>query len=134
MGVVFLRRGLIPQCTLWSQNDRVYSNVQINKCASTVSWRRALSYRNQSIDLLPKLMNWLLYNKTLRHERLIRLLWLIMIKMEVETKWHRYDINRPRWGHGHRYSRYRKSLAMIMLTCIKKHLSNIWSWIHEKVN
>ena len=54
--------------------------------------------------------------------------------MEVETKWHRYDINRPRWGHGHRYSRYRKSLAMIMLTCIKKHLSNIWSWIHEKVN
>ena len=35
----------------------------------TLSWRRFLSYRNQSIDLLCKLMNWFLYDRYLRHER-----------------------------------------------------------------
>ena len=34
----------------------------------TVSWRRPLSYRNQSIDLLCKSMDWFLYNNSLRHE------------------------------------------------------------------
>ena len=35
----------------------------------TLSWRRPLSYRNQSIDLLCKSMNWFLYDNSLRHER-----------------------------------------------------------------
>ena len=35
----------------------------------TLSWRRPLSYRKQSIDLLPKSMDWFLYDKGLRHER-----------------------------------------------------------------
>ena len=35
----------------------------------TLSWRRPLSYRNQSIDLLRKLMDWFLYDNDLRHER-----------------------------------------------------------------
>ena len=34
----------------------------------TLSWRRPLSYRNQSTDLLHKSMDWFLYNG-LRHER-----------------------------------------------------------------
>ena len=34
----------------------------------TLSWRRSLSYRKQSIDLKSKPMNWFLYNG-LRHER-----------------------------------------------------------------
>ena len=38
----------------------------------TLSWRRPLSYRNQSIDLLRKLMNWFLYDNGLRHERVKR--------------------------------------------------------------
>ena len=29
----------------------------------------SLSYKNQSIDLLCKLMNWFLYDKDLRHKR-----------------------------------------------------------------
>ena len=36
----------------------------------TFSWRRSLSYRNQSIDLQSKSMDWFLYDKDLRHERL----------------------------------------------------------------
>ena len=36
---------------------------------STLSWRKPLSYRNQSIDLLCKSMDWFLYDNGLRHER-----------------------------------------------------------------
>ena len=35
----------------------------------TFSWRRPLSYRNQSIDLLRKSIDWFLYDIGLRHER-----------------------------------------------------------------
>ena len=35
----------------------------------TLSWRRSLSYRNQSIDLLCKSMDWFLYDNGPRHER-----------------------------------------------------------------
>ena len=35
----------------------------------TLSWRRPLPYRNQSIDLLRKSMDWFLYDNGLRHER-----------------------------------------------------------------
>ena len=34
-----------------------------------VSWRRSLSYRNQSIDLQSKSMDWFLRDRKLRHER-----------------------------------------------------------------
>ena len=40
--------------------------------------------------------------------------------------------NRPRPRHGHRYSKYKKCLTMMMLICIKQHLSNISSLIHER--
>ena len=35
----------------------------------TLSWRRSLSYRNQSIDLLCKSIEWFLYDRDLRRER-----------------------------------------------------------------
>ena len=35
----------------------------------TLSWRRPLPYRNQSIDLRSKSVNWFLYDNGLRHER-----------------------------------------------------------------
>ena len=35
----------------------------------TLSWRRSLSYRNQCIGLLCKSLDWFLYDKDLRHER-----------------------------------------------------------------
>ena len=38
-------------------------------CSLTLSWRRLLSYRNQSIDLLCKSMDWFLYDNSLCHER-----------------------------------------------------------------
>ena len=35
----------------------------------TLSWRGPLSYRNQSIDLQSKSMDWFLYDRKLHHER-----------------------------------------------------------------
>ena len=49
---------------------------------------------------------------------------------ENEERWHRH-VNKPR--HGLKYSENKKCLSMMMLVCIKQHLSNIWSSIHEKV-
>ena len=57
---------------------------------------------------------------------------LIIMKMKMKMK-NRYDINRPRSRHGHRYSKCKKLLSKMMLIYIKQHLSNIWSSIHEKV-
>ena len=58
---------------------------------------------------------------------------LIKMMMKMKNRSQRYDINRPWSRHGHRYSKYKKCLTMMMLRCIKQHLSNIWSSIHEKV-
>ena len=44
--------------------------------ALTLSWRRPLSYRNQSIDLLWKSVDWFLYDNGLRHER-VKFLYMI---------------------------------------------------------
>ena len=55
----------------------VNSNLTLLLKASTLSWRRPLSYRNQSIDLQSKSVNWFLYDKDLHHERvkIISVLW-----------------------------------------------------------
>ena len=37
----------------------------------------------------------------------------------------RYNINRPKSGHWHKYSKYKKCLSLMMLLCIKQHPSNI---------
>ena len=38
----------------------------------TLSWQRSLWYRNQSIDLFYKSMDWFLYDRDLRHDRVKR--------------------------------------------------------------
>ena len=48
-------------------------------------------------------------------------------------RWHRYDINRPRPRDRHKYTEYIMYLSMMMIICIKEHLSIIWSSIHENL-
>ena len=52
------------------------------------------------------------------------------LKMENGS---RYDMNRPSPRHGHKYTKYKMCLSIMMVICIKQHLSNIWSSIHKKV-
>ena len=53
------------------RRERIENMRQLNISLSllTLSRRRPLSYRNQSIDLLCKSMDWFLYDNGLRHER-----------------------------------------------------------------
>ena len=44
---------------------------------------------------------------------------------ENEKRPYRYDINRPRSRHGYKYGKYKKCLSMMMLACIRQHLSSI---------
>ena len=45
----------------------------------------------------------------------------------------RYGINRPRPRNGHKYTKYKMCLRIMMVICIKQHLRNMWSSTHEKV-
>ena len=51
----------------------------------TLSCRRPLSYRNQSIDLQSKSMDWFLYDNGLRHER-------VESHDVVITEWAKFDL------------------------------------------
>ena len=44
-----------------------------------------------------------------------------------------YDLNRPRPRHGQKHTKYKICLSIMMIICIKQHISSIWSSIHEKV-
>ena len=62
-----------------------------------------------------------------------RIIWLIW--RTWGWKWkvdHRYNINRLRVRHGHKYTKYRIRDITMMVICSKQHLSIIWSLIHQK--
>ena len=40
-------------------------------------------------------------------------------KMKMKNRSHRNEINRPRLRHGHKNSKYKKCLSMMMVVCIK---------------
>ena len=49
---------------------------------------------------------------------------LIIVKMRLNLKNrpHRYDINTPRPRHGHKYTKHKMCLSIMMVICIKQHL------------
>ena len=73
-------------------------------------------------------------NKThvCNHEIMKLIIMNMKTKMKIDSR--NYGINRPRYRHRHKYSKYMKRLSMIMLICIKQHLSNNWSSVYENVN
>ena len=86
-----------------------------------LSWRRSLLYRNQSIDLLYKSMEWFLYDRDLRHET---------VKLEnnffVKSLW---IIKNRLYRHSHIFfARFRKSLISRARIVLKKN-----NWAHINV-
>ena len=55
-------------------------------------------------------------------------------EVKIENRSHRYDINRPKSTHGHKYSKYKRCLSMMMLLCIKQHLSNFEADFTKKLS
>ena len=55
------------------------------------------------------------------------------MRLKMKNRSHRCDINRPRPSHGHKCTKYKICLSIVMVICINQRLSNISSSIHEKV-
>ena len=53
------------ETTFWS----TWRSATFAEAYLTLSWQRSLSYRNQSYDLLCKSMDWFLYDRHFRRER-----------------------------------------------------------------
>ena len=47
------------------------------------------------------------------------------MRLEMKNRSSRYDINGPRRTHGHKYTKYKICLDIMMAICIKQHLSDI---------
>ena len=47
------------------------------------------------------------------------------MKVKIENRSHRNDINRARSKYGPKYSKYKKCLSMMMLTSNRQQLRNI---------
>ena len=47
------------------------------------------------------------------------------MRLKMKNRSSRYDINRPRRRHGHKYTKYKTCLDIMMVICIKQQLSNI---------
>ena len=43
------------------------------------------------------------------------------MKMRMKNRSHRYDINRSRSRHEHKYTEYKTCLSMMILICIQQH-------------
>ena len=52
----------------------------------------------------------------------------------MKNRWNRRDINSPKSRHRHTYTIYKMYLNMMMVICVKEHLSILWSTIHEKLS
>ena len=55
------------------------------------------------------------------------------MRLKTKNRSHRYGMDRPKTRHGYKYTKYKICLSIMMVACIKQHLSKIWSSIHEKV-
>ena len=47
------------------------------------------------------------------------------MKLKMKNRSQRYDINGPKPGHGHKYTKYKMCLSVMKVVYIKQHLSNI---------
>ena len=47
------------------------------------------------------------------------------IRLNMKNRSSRYDINRPRRRHGHKYTKYKICLDIMMVIFINQHLNNI---------
>ena len=55
------------------------------------------------------------------------------MKIKMKYRSHRYDINRPRHRNKHKYTKYNIQ-SIMMVICIKQHLSNIWNQFMKKLS
>ena len=131
-----------------SRNTRAFlSNTFINKARLKLAKNQAKAKQQPEAKLL-LLENYSLSSSMLSFKNnrsskkcatnkyvcLNEVIWLMAMNMRLKMKnrSHRYDINRLRPRHGHKFTKYEMCLSKMMVICIKQHLSNIWSSILER--
>ena len=67
----------------------------------------------------PKIIGHILKNKQNNKFACIIRLTIKKKKMKMKNRSHRNEINRPRLRHGHKNSKYKKCLSMMVVVCIK---------------
>ena len=45
------------------------------------------------------------------------------MRLKMNNRSERYDINRPRLRYGHKFTTYKMCLSIMMVICIKRHVS-----------
>ena len=77
--IVYLQNG-------WYLNifSKIISSIFAYILLTLSWWRRSLWYRNQSIDLQSKSMDWFLFDNGLRHER-VKIYWMMHQLLENST-------------------------------------------------
>ena len=55
------------------------------------------------------------------------------MRLKIKNRSQIYNINWSRPRHGHKYTEYKMCFSIMIFMCIKLHLSNIWSSVHEKL-
>ena len=43
------------------------------------------------------------------------------VRLKIKNRSHRYGINRPRPRYGHKYTKYKKCLSVMMVMCVKAY-------------
>ena len=71
-------------------------------------------------------------SKCICFNEVIRLM-TIKIKVTMKSRIYIYNINWSRPWHGHKHTKCKMCLSIMMVIRIKQHLSNIWSSMHEEV-
>ena len=82
----------------------------------------------------PKVIADILKNIQKASASVLMSLWLMTMKtrLKIKNRSQIYDINGPRPRHGYKYTKHKMYLSIIMVACIKQHLNNIWSSIHDE--
>ena len=93
--------------------SHIYSSYSdISSGLLTLSWWRPISYRNQSIDLLSKSVDWFLYDIGLRHER-VKATLLTILKIQIFKQQNFRAKKMSRWSRKElRGSLRKKSIAL----------------------
>ena len=73
----------------FSQSPKYASWLRKVKFSLTHSWRRSLLFRNQSVDLLSKSMDWFLYDRDLHRER-VKISYSKLNSLKNNEYWVRY--------------------------------------------
>ena len=76
----------------------------------------------------PQIIGYILKNKQKNKcDCILEIIRLIITKMKMKMKntSDRYDINRPKCTHEHKYIKYKNCFNMTIFTCNQQHLGNI---------